>query len=496
MDFICVDIGTSSCKACVISDTGAVLRCAKRLYPLQRLQEGWASLELRLLWNAVQDALREIASAAANAKAMMVSSLGETLVMLDAKDRLLFDEGITYLDSRNVEIWKTLEDSLDTESIYQITGKRIFQIASTNQYRWVQQHEPEKLEAAKRILFVDSFVAYMLSGEAGMDYSTASNSLLFDIHRHQWSSELANTFSFDLRLLPRVGKAGSPLGKIRQEMAKELGLPRDVTVLIGCHDQIAAVVGGGALCAGDAVVGEGSTEALNLLIENVDIPKAQKLQISIEPFIDEERYLIMLSRLTHGTCIKWFASDIQPEPGQDVYDMLNRHCPGDSSGVTFLPYLSNTYFNEYTRPMGAFIGLSLGTTRYQAYRALLEGLACETRSMCEELANAGIPFHTLTATGGAAKSEVYMQLKANITQRSIGVLKDSEAGLSGLAMMCAVQSGCYETINEAATGFGISKRMYEPLEDCGEIVRRHSRAKEAILRLYQESSFSPLCGNA
>ena len=486
MDFICIDVGTSGCKAAILTETGIVLQCAKRNYSLQHAQPGWASLCLPALWDAICGALQEIAPMASKARTLMVSSLGETMAMLDADDRLVFDEGMTYLDARNVQMWNEIVDSVDPEALCRKTGKRILQIGAMNQYRWWQRHEPRKMERVKRILFVDSFVTYMLSGEAMMDYSTASNSVLLDLQQHAWSPELAEQFGMDLRQFPKVGRAGTPVGKILPEMADRLGLPCELTILAGCHDQIAAMVGGGALQPGDAVIGEGSTEALNLLIERDDIDKALRHQMPVEPFLDEERYMIMPSRLTHGTCIKWFASSVPTEPGQNVYDMLNARCPRETSGLTFLPYLSNTYFSDYHKPMGSFIGMDTATDCYQAYRALLEGLSCETRALLTELDEAGIPCNQITATGGATKSEVYMQLKADITQRTIGVLKNPEAGLSGLAMICAVHNGCYANLQEAAEGFKISRWLYQPATDCTAIVNRFNKTKQAILRLYKE----------
>ena len=83
-----------------------------------------------------------------------------------------------------------------------------------------------------------------------------------------------------------MSRAGTCLGKIRKTVAEALGLPAGIDVLVGCHDQIAATVGGGAIEQGDVVLGEGSTEALNLLIGTEDISRPRKMRLPIEPYLD------------------------------------------------------------------------------------------------------------------------------------------------------------------------------------------------------------------
>ena len=335
MDFIGIDVGTSGCKASVLSQTGKILASAAREYGFLRSEQGHAALDLPLVWESIKDALREIAPHAGNVRAATASSLGETIVVLDQNDRILLPEGITYIDTRNIEEWNRLAGRIDPARLYALTGKGMPQIAMVNQYSWHKRNHPRAFSRAKRILFVDSFVTYMLSGEAMLDYSTASNSLLFDINQYTWSKELANAFEVDLSLFPPVGRMGTSLGKIRKSLSEELGLPQDMEILVGCHDQISATIGAGAIEAGAAVLGEGSTEALNVRVERENLLHLQKSRLPVEPFVDRGQYIVMISRLTHGTCLKWFVQtcgrDLLEKGGYaHAYDTLNALCPPSS----------------------------------------------------------------------------------------------------------------------------------------------------------------------
>ncbi len=485
MDFIGIDVGTSGCKASVVTEKGAVKKSAQREYRMIKGCSGWAVLSLSTVWNSVKAVLAEISSEASEVRAAAVSSLGETIAILDEKDNLLIDDGMTYIDCRNAEAWRERKTRVPEEELYALTGKTQPQIAMVNQYGYWMEQRPDAFEKAKKVLFVDSFISYMLCGEAAFDYSAASNTLVYDINTYRWSDRLAKAYDIDLSLFPQVRRAGSLLGCIRREVSDELGLPADMKIMVGCHDQISATVGGGVVKAGDAVLGEGSTEALNLLVDEEQRKRLKAAHLPVEPFVEKGMYLSMLSRLTHGNSIKWFVNNFAREKtAGNIYDYLNENCPSDSAGIVFLPYLSSTYFPDIEEPLGSFIGMDVTADIERLYRALLEGLSCESAEMLRLLKDYGIRINKITASGGASKSSVYMQIKADITGCSIGTLANAEAGIQGLAMLCAVEFGCYKDLQEAGEQFSKIKRLYKPEHDMSHILKRHRIFSNAIKTAY------------
>ncbi|MCI8506411.1 MAG: hypothetical protein HFI67_09520 [Lachnospiraceae bacterium] len=495
MDFIGIDVGTSGCKASVISQTGQIRKSARQDYPVLGNAPGEAVLSLTAVWNSVKAALKELAPEASGAKAAAVSSLGETLALVGKDGKLLLDTAITYMDERNVKMWDRLKRLVPEKEVYEITGKTGPQIAAVNQYTWWKEQEPTLSEQADRILFVDSFIAYMLSGEAAVDYSAASNTLFFDINTLEWSGELADAFGVDLTKFPNVVRAGTRLGPIRRKLAEELGLPFGLEILSGCHDQISAAIGGGALESGDAVLGEGSTEALNLLVDKAQIGRLKKGRLPIEPFAGKGVYISMFSQYMHGNCLKWFVENFTGDlketcdrEGRSVYEALNTACTSVlPSDLIFLPYLSGTCFSDIGKPMGSFIGMDTGTTVSHLYRAMLEGLSCETAGMFDQIKQYQIPCKKITAVGGASCSSVYMQIKADVCGREIETLKQSEAGVRGLAMLCAVEAGCYSDLREAGAQFLERDRLYVPQREASGIRRRYEAVRDAVKQFYAQS---------
>lgn len=496
MDFIGVDVGTSGCKASVISENGLVKRMAQRDYKIIKNELGWAVLSISGIWKSVKEILKEISPFCKNAKAIAVSSLGETMAFLDEKDRLLWDEGITYIDSRNVEVWNKLKNRIPPDKVYEITGKTKPHIASVNQYNYWKENRPKEFDNVRKIFFIDSYIAYMLSGNESFDYSSASNTLFFDINTFQWSLELADSYEIDLSLFPQAVRTGSRNGKIRKNISMELGLSDDIEILVGCHDQISATVGGGAVKPGDALLGEGSTEALNVLLDSKQILKIKKAWLPIEPSVEQGTYFLLLSRFMHGNCIKWFVNNFavglkDTFEGQysEIYDLLNENCPSHSNGVVFLPYLSNTYFSGYREAMGSFIGMDIGTDTYRLYRAVLEGLSCETLSMFSVLEECGIHISEVAASGGATKSSIYMQIKSDITKKKIYTLENSEAGILGLAMISAVEFGCFKNLEEAGKVFSKKKKSFQPEKNMQNVIKNYELLSSSIREAYSKKIY-------
>ena len=112
-----------------------------------------------------------------------------------------------------------------------------------------------------------------------------------------------------------------------------------------------------------------------------------------------------------------FAKDLKgmQTPTKSVYDMLNEICAPDAGEVFFLPYLTRANLMDgANRSLGVFLGMEVGTTREILYRALLEGVSFETRLCLDILKSSNLPVERMVAAGGCSKSELLMQMKADV----------------------------------------------------------------------------------
>lgn len=494
--YIGLDVGTSGCKAAVLDQEGRVLATASREYRFEYPARGMVELNPETVWSCVKDTLREIASSGYEAGMLAVSSIGEAMVMLDDSDRVLHN-GIIYLDERGPETVDTVERRIDGKRMHRMTGLPPRLFYSLNRFLWLREHCPQIVERTDKYFLFGDYITYMLTGERLIDPGSASKTWLLDAMGLDWCKEVGSAFDVPLERFSRIVPTGTRAGLIRPKLADETGLPRTLQVVVGCHDQCAATLGAGCVGRGDMAAGEGSTESLNLVVDRGDITeKFYDLDICLEPHVVPGTYMVPVGQHSHGTSIRWFVhefgADFGPAAGtadgvpRSIYEIANDNCAADAGGVYFLPHLTSSHLMDaQNRSLGLFIGLTVSTGRAVMYRALLEGLCFETKLCFDRLQETGFPIEKIAAAGGCSKSEILMQMKADVLKRPVSVLKNADAGISALAMICAVADGAYGTYKEAADVFVRVGRQYTPQKDYTAKYQRYMEIYEAAKALYR-----------
>lgn len=488
MAYIGVDIGTSGCKAAILRRDGSVAAAAHRGYSFITPRPGWAELDPREVWRATVATLAELAPMAGDVGSLAVASIGESMVMTDADDAVLYN-AVTYVDNRCADTIPQIERIVPARDIRAATGMPMNQMYSLNKLFWFREHRPDVIRRTRKIfMFVDYF-GYMLTGRRLVDPSSASRTMLVDLWKRDWSRELMAAFGMDRALFSDIAPAGARVGTLLPSVAAETGLSPDIEVFLGSHDQPCCNLGAGVLRRGDVLLGEGSSESINMIVERDDI--VQPLLdsgIGLEPFF-EDRYFATAALLTHGTSIRWFVETFRKEiesfreaPDESVYALADRLCADDAASVFFLPYMSGVDPNDGDNDArGAFVGLDVTSNIWQMYRAVLEGLSFETRLRLDMFGGGGVPLGRAIAAGGASKSPKFMQMKADALGRPLAVLDNGEVGITGLCMLCAVAQNDYAGYAEAANAFVKTAATYCPRDSRPEKYGKY-RTINACLR--------------
>lgn len=497
--YIGLDVGSSGCKAAVLDQKGNILTEKRREYSFEYPAKGRVELNPVTVWNCVKEVLADIAQENCDCELRMiaVSSIGESMVMVDEADNVLYN-GIMYLDERGPETVRQVDECIGTDEMHRITGLPPRMFYSLNRLLWMQKHELQILEKTAHYFLFEDYITFMLSGQKMVSQSTASKTWMMDVKKLEWSEKIGNTFHVPLERFSKIVQIGTIVGNIRPELAKETGLPETVQVVVGCHDQCAATLGAGCTTGGDVVAGEGSTESLNLVVDQDRLTDDfWNLDVCLEPYIVPGTYMVPVGQHTHGTSLRWFANQFAKDlksvqtSAKSVYDMLNEICAEDAGEVFFLPYLTRVnLMDAENRSLGVFLGMEVGTTREILYRALLEGLSFETRFCLEIMESSNLPVERLVAAGGCSKSDLFMQLKADILGCDVSILKNTDAGISALAMICAVADGVYSSYKEAAEQFiSISKKHYTRDEQHAvydEKYKKYKMIRETMKQLYTQ----------
>ena len=238
MSLLGIDVGTTGVKAAAFNDQGVVLSYAYREYATQYPRPGWAELDSRQVTRHVKAVIAEVASATSPdpISAICVSAMGEAATPVDADGRILRN-CILSSDTRGQEYAAQLEKVLGQARLYRINPNVLSAAYTMPKLCWLRDHEADIYARADKFLLWDGMAALALGCEPFVSYSHANRTLLFDIHREDWSDELFGASGLDGAKLPRCLPAGAVAGKVSTNAASELGLPNGVKVVVGGHDQ-------------------------------------------------------------------------------------------------------------------------------------------------------------------------------------------------------------------------------------------------------------------
>jgi len=471
MSLLGIDVGTTGCKSSVFSDQGEPIASAYEEYDIQRRQPGWSELDSYQVWQKVRSTIQNVASRSVRdpIRALAVSSLGEAMVPV-TEDRHILGPSLVNDDVRGEEFLDHLHSVLDNEYLYRINGNTLGNHYSLTKLLWIKKHQPELFDRAYKVLLWGSFVPFMLGAKPAVDFSLANRTLLFDINEKTWSKKILNRVGVDESKLPETAPSGTVIGTISRTVAHELGLPSNVFLVTGAHDQCANALGCGAIHEGRAMLGMGTYLCIVPVFKERREPR-----VMIERGLNTEHHAmpdLFVSFIYNqgGNLLKWYRDTFAASEhaaakreGADIYQLLLSEMPAGPSSVTVLPHFTPTGPPEFIADScGVIAGLRISISRGDILKGILEGALFYLRECVESLPETGIEVTGFRVVGGGSKSDRWIQICADILGRSFTRPKLTEAGALGAAIVAGAGSGTYSSMSEGVEAVVRLDRQFEP----------------------------------
>jgi len=489
-----IDIGGTGCKCVAFYADGTQLAIAYREYPLT---VGQVNLPPEMMTNCVFDVIGECVKQLPDPKAVAVitvSSYGEAFVAVDQEGKAMTDN-LLYLGDSGSEEFTRLVQTVGEEKFMRIA--RILPDASYSLSRMLYTQKVADRPVWK-YLFIAGYITYQLTGKACADVSLACRSLLYDVENRCWSAELLQQCGIGEATLPEVLPTGGKVGTILPQIANELGLPENVQIVIGAHDQIVNALGAGVQNIGDAVDTSGTCECLTPLFGSIpDNLDFQKNNFACVPYLESDGFVTYAYNISAGSVVRWYRDALATHLGEDaaaqgksIYDLLNEQCPDKPTSLMILPFLQGMGGTPEvdSKATGLIVGLTTQTRLPDIYRAILEGITFEMRYNQEKLSENGVKLSRLYACGGGAKSPVWLQIKADILGCEIIPVKRDETGAMGSAIL-GLASVTGEDPFEIAKSFwqygeairpGANQAIYNQRYDVYKMLRSLYRSNAAM----------------
>ncbi|GAA0181303.1 xylulokinase [Clostridium sediminicola] len=493
MALIGIDIGTTGCKCTIFNHEGIIQSYEYWEYSDISPEDGWFELNPNEIWDSVKYVIKNAISKYSGEKVLglSVSSLGEAAVLVDRYGKVLYNS-LIYTDKRGKEQVERLEEKLGKEKIVEKTGLSPHAMYTISKLMWFKDNKPDIYNKTWKALLFGDFILYKLGNKAVIDYSLASRTMAFNVKELKWDKEILKAAEIKENIFADTVAAGTIIGDINEEIAEELGLPKDLKLVSGAHDQVCATIGAGVTKVGTAMDGIGTVECITPIFDNnIDVNDISKNNFPCVPFVNN-KYTTYAFNFTGGSLLKWYRDTLGYEEiiegeklGKSPYEIFNERAAKKPTDILVLPHFAGSgtpYMNPDSK--GAFIGLDFNVTKGHIFRSLLEGVTYEMKYNIECLKEAGIEIEEFRACGGGARSDLWLQIKADIMNKKVVALDVDEAGTLGTIILVGVALGIYTSLEEAIEKLVRVKKEFYPNEENVRIYEknylRYKKIYEAV----------------
>lgn len=482
------DLGTTGDKATLFSEAGNLVASSffgyETFYPgpgmVEQDPEAWWTSFCR----ATSDLVSKSGISAEDLSAVSISGQMMAVVPVDKSGGLL-RRAIIWADSRSSEQVKALLSTFSESEIYRITGSRLSPTYQGLKIAWLRMNEPDVYEGTYKFLQAKDYINLRLTGKFATDFSDAVMTSLFDISKLSWSPEMISALKVDNSKLPEALPSITDLGKIKSDVARDLGLSESCRVILGAGDGCSAAVGAGAVEVGDTYLYLGSSSWISTITKEPLLDRQMRVFTGAHAI--EGHYFPSGTMQAGGSSYSWikdmlYGDNFLYRNEQDVYSYLDRvllDSPSHGEPIIYLPYLLGERSPIWdSNARGTFIGLSASHKKLDMVRAVIEGVSMNLKWILDTLEES-LPITSIRVIGGGIKSNIWKKVLANVLGKTLTVPENvDEATSIGAAIIAGVGSGLFN--------FSAVRRFIEDVDRI-EPIRDEQERYLKLYSLFKES---------
>ncbi|MFS0750161.1 xylulokinase [Oceanobacillus sp. 1P07AA] len=459
-----VDLGTSGVKVLLVNREGNVEY--EHTEPLKLIQEktGYAEQNpnewVKHTYAAIKTLLLETNINPHLVEGISFAGQMHGLVLLDSNNQVIRN-AILWNDTRTTEECQDIYSKVGKDRLLNITKNLALEGFTLPKILWVKKHEPNNFNKIQTFLLPKDYVRYQLTGKLHMDYSDAAGTLLLDIAKNKWSEEICELLDIPTKICPELINSITEVGMLTEEASRNSGLNMDTKVFAGGADNACAAIGSGVLSEDKTLASIGTSGVVLSYEESSDKDVEGKVHYFNHGVPDA--FYSMGVTLAAGHSLSWFKETFANDISFDELVQEASSVEPGAEGLLFTPYINGERTPHVDANIrGSFIGIDASHKRHHFTRAVLEGITFSLQESVNILRESGKQIETITSVGGGAKSDLWLQMQADIFQAKVIRLTSEQGPGMGAAMIASVGVGWFENLKECADTFIKEDRVYEP----------------------------------
>ena len=478
MSIIGLDLGTTACKAIAINEEGKIITSASIEYKPVKNKEGYVELDPNNVWQCVKIVLGKIAHGTHDdpVRAISISAMGDTIAPFNKENEPTYNSILAF-DNRSVEETNIIAERFTKEWLFKKTGMPLHTSYSASKILWVKNHLPHVFKKTKKFLCYEDYIFAKLGlQDTYISYSNAGRTMLFNLNTKKWQPEILSFCGIDESYLATPKESGQIIGKMAGDVIEEIGFTKkEILLIAGGHDQTCGALGAGIYKEGSLLDSMGTVECLVMVFDKPVLKKKMMdSDLCCYAHCYPDKYCSIGMILTGGASFGWYKNQFGFENIQDsgkeksnIYEKIISKFSLEPTKLYFIPHLSGSGTPKMNpRATGAIFGITLGTDRYDIGKSILEGLNFEIKLNIDIIESLGISnINEIKCISGGAKSDFWLQLKANILDKKITASEFADAPAIGAAILAGYGSGIFDTLEQGIQLTSSTWRTFYPDED-------------------------------
>jgi xylulokinase/glycerol kinase len=448
MNVLVIDVGTSSMRGILFDQNGRNISEVQELYSANYLENSWVEQNPADWENALYIILKQSVvnaeAAGETIDAISITSQRSSVLAMDHNMNPL-GNAIMWQDKRTNYICESMEPL--NNRVFELCGSRINPVFSATKMTWIRQECPEVYEKIYKFMVIPDYLIYLMTGEMCTDYTYGSRSLLMNIKTHEWDPELLEMFHVEREKLCDLVEPGSICGYITPRIAELTGCPENVPVITAGGDQQCGAIGQGVVKKGVMSVTTGTGGYL--ITSNDQVPENLEQDVICNFSSIKGQYILESSVLTCCSAFDWFRQEFFEEASFDEINQMVEDTPVGSNGCLCLPYFMGRSTPDWNNmAKGVFANVTLGTTKQDMLRSLLEGICFEIRNGIDVM-NKYVKVSDIYINGGLSNSRPFNEMQANVYDMKIIRRGKSDATARGALLVAGLALNMYADAEEA-----------------------------------------------
>ncbi len=479
MNFLVIDVGTSSCRTAVIAGNGEILSQSRGPVRIDQPRPSFAEMDTDRLWLAVQKLIRSeidkhpgITFAAIGVSAML------GYVFLDKSGRSLMPAFI-YSDNRATAETNEIRRLFPDGQFFAITGRKPSPLLLAPKIKWLNKHRPDTAKKITHIIGLKDDIIRRLSGQVQTDVAHLDYSGLYNVRKGKLEPDILDALNIKLNLFPAPAPATAIAGAVSVEAAAKLGLLQGTPVIAGSSDGTTAMYGAGVLDEGTAVLVSGTTDVV--MMSAASAPRHINQSLCLNSGMVPGSYLVGGPLGLSGGTLQYFERLLQTSASvlEEKIDAL----PPGSNGLFVLPGLTGERSPYWMEDLtGAITGLTPDHKSQHFLRAVMEGCVLRMLGLLDILSQNRMQPKALNVVGGGANIDVWNQIRADASGLEVRKLAVTEATSLGTALFCKAGLDKNRSLKEIAGEWIEVDKRFNPYKKRTRTYKELARRFEAQIQ--------------